>query len=93
MILGKNYAVNISKDGQGRLYYGMRMNYYPKGETQQKDEGFSVVKTIEPLKGKLTEGFPAGSMMKVTITVSSNQDRHFVVVDDPVPAGFPPLLQ
>ena len=85
---GKEYPVTFKKNGAGRLYYGMRMNYYPKGETLQKDEGFSVIKTIEPLKGKSTGTYSTGSMMKVTITVSSNQDRHFVVVDDPVPAGF-----
>jgi uncharacterized protein YfaS (alpha-2-macroglobulin family) len=88
LTLGKNYPVKFTKDGTGRLYYGMRMSYYPKGETQQKDEGFSVIKTIEPLKGKLTGPFTTGTMMKVTLTISSNQDRHFVVVDDPVPAGF-----
>jgi len=27
-------------------------------------------------------------MLKVTLTVSSRQYRHFVVVDDPVPAGY-----
>jgi uncharacterized protein YfaS (alpha-2-macroglobulin family) len=88
MTLGKNYAVNISKDGQGRLYYGIRMNYYPKGQTPAKDEGYSVVKVIEALDSSKTTIYSPGSIMKVTITVSSNQYRHFVVVDDPVPAGF-----
>jgi hypothetical protein len=58
------------------------------GETPQKSEGFSVVKTMEPLSGGADSIFTAGTMMKVAITVSSNQDRHFVVVEDPVPAGF-----
>lgn len=86
--LGKQYPVNISKDGQGRLYYGIRMNYYPKGETPAKDEGFSVVKVIETLDGSRTDIYTPGSILKVTLTISSNQYRHFVVVDDPVPAGF-----
>jgi uncharacterized protein YfaS (alpha-2-macroglobulin family) len=64
------------------------MNYYPKGETQAKDEGYSVIKVIETLDGAKVDAYTPGSILKVTLTVSSNQYRHFVVVDDPVPAGF-----
>jgi hypothetical protein len=85
---GKEYPIDYSKDGNGRLYYGIRMNYFPKSATPQKFEGFSVVKTIEPLSGPSDSILTTGSMMKVSITVSSSQDRHFVVVEDPVPAGF-----
>ena len=88
LIPGKNYPVTFTKDGTGRLYYGVRMNYYPKGETQEKDEGFSVVKTVEPLKGTAPDTLVPGAFMKVTITVASSQARQFVVVDDPVPAGW-----
>ena len=88
LTLGKNYSVSLTKDGPGRLYYGLRMNYYPKGETQAKDEGFSIVKTITSIDGTESETYIPGTMMKVTLTMSSNQDRHFVVVEDPVPAGM-----
>jgi uncharacterized protein YfaS (alpha-2-macroglobulin family) len=88
LTLGKNYPVRLTKDGPGRLYYGLRMNYYPKGETQAKDEGYSIVKTIAPLDGTAADTYNPGTMMKVTLTVSSNQDRHFMVVEDPVPAGM-----
>jgi len=88
LTLGRNYPIRLTKDGPGRLYYGLRMNYYPKGETQAKEEGFSIVKTIAPLDGTESNTFNPGTMMKVTLTVSSNQDRHFVVVEDPVPAGM-----
>jgi uncharacterized protein YfaS (alpha-2-macroglobulin family) len=85
---GKDHTVTLTKDGAGRLYYGIRMNYYPTGETVAKEEGFSVVKTIETLTGAPADSVPPGAMLKVTITVSSRQYRHFVVVDDPVPAGY-----
>ncbi len=88
LTLGKKYPVKISKDGAGRLYYGIRMNYYPKGKTLPKEEGFSVVKTVESLNGKKISSYTPGMTVKVTITVTTKQDRHFVVVDDPVPAGF-----
>jgi uncharacterized protein YfaS (alpha-2-macroglobulin family) len=85
---GKEYPVKLTKEGPGRLYYGIRMNYYPMGETQAKEEGFSVVKTVQTLTGAPVDTIAPGAMLKVTLTVSSRQYRHFVVVDDPVPAGF-----
>ena len=85
---GKEYAVNLRKDGPGRLYYGIRMNYYPTGETVAKEEGYSVFKTVETLGGDPADTVTPGAMLRVTLTVSSRQYRHFVVVDDPVPAGF-----
>ena len=88
LTMGQNYPVKISKDGTGRLYYGIRMNYYPKGATLAKEEGLSVVKTIQTMDGKNVDTFVPGMTVKITLTVSSRQDRHFVVVDDPIPAGF-----
>ncbi|HTO94968.1 MAG TPA: alpha-2-macroglobulin family protein, partial [Bacteroidota bacterium] len=85
---GKDYAIDLTKTGPGRLYYGIRMNYYPTGETVAKEEGFSVVKSVETLNGAAADTVTSGAMLKVTLTVSSKQYRHFVVVDDPVPAGY-----
>ncbi len=85
----------VSKTGAGRLYYTIRMTYAPKrGMTiQPKDEGFKITKTYEDLKGNpVADGkFKAGEMYKITLTVSSAQDRYFVAVDDPLPAGFEPI--
>jgi uncharacterized protein YfaS (alpha-2-macroglobulin family) len=88
MTPGKDTPIALTKEGQGRLYYGIRMNYYPAGETTAKDEGFSIIKTIETLSGSKADTVTPGAILKVTLTVSSSQYRHFVVVDDPVPAGF-----
>ncbi|MEX2190381.1 MAG: MG2 domain-containing protein, partial [Bacteroidota bacterium] len=90
LVQGAEYPIDITKNGPGRLYYTIRMNYYPKGESKAKEEGYSITKRIEPVEGELaTDGsFAAGSVARVTLTVSTNQERNFVVVDDPVPAGF-----
>ncbi len=87
---GKEYPVDVKKAGAGRLYYGVRMNFYPKAAAIAKEEGFSIIKTVEPVKGGAMKngGFAAGSMVRVTLSVVTNQERHFVVVDDPLPAGF-----
>ena len=89
-IPGGSVPLDIVKDGQGRMYYTMRLNYFLKGMSEAKDEGFSVTKTIEHLKigtdSSLSIGI--GKIARVTLTVSTKQDRPFVVIDDPIPAGF-----
>ncbi|GJQ21940.1 MAG: peptidase inhibitor [Bacteroidia bacterium] len=90
LVLGADYPIDIAKTGPGRLYYTIRMNYYPKGESRAKEEGFSITKSVEPVEGApAADGsFRAGSVARVKLTISTNQERNFVVVDDPVPAGF-----
>ncbi len=86
----KQLPVVISKSGQGTLYYGIRMNYYPRRDSLPRDEGIAILKTISPIGGSPQSSgkFGAGLVYKVTLTVVTPQERHFVVVDDPLPAGF-----
>jgi uncharacterized protein YfaS (alpha-2-macroglobulin family) len=90
LIPNTNYPIGISREGQGRLYYTLRMNYYPKGESKAKEEGLSVLKSMETQKEPTAAGsnFKAGTVVKVTLTVIANQARNYVVVEDPLPAGF-----
>jgi uncharacterized protein YfaS (alpha-2-macroglobulin family) len=87
---GKEYDVDIEKQGTGRLYYGVRMNYYPKATQGAADEGIEVTKTMEAVPAQEGKGdrFAPGTLVRVTIAVTVGQERHFVVVDDPLPAGF-----
>ncbi|OYV85134.1 MAG: hypothetical protein B7Z63_05925, partial [Ignavibacteriae bacterium 37-53-5] len=91
---GKELPVRIEKTGPGLLYYGIRMNYYPTRDTLVRDEGIAVIKTISTMDGKPvgqnSSGdyvLSAGSMYKVTLRIVVPQQRNFVVVDDPLPAG------
>ncbi len=85
---GKQMSVNIEKRGDGRLYYGMRMLYAPKRELKPRDEGIAVFKVMEPLtQGSTGNELSAGKIYKVTLSVITSQERNFVVVDDPLPAG------
>ncbi len=82
--------VVFEKTGTGRLYYDFRMIYAPKGELEPREEGIYVEKKIEPFKtGSIDENtFDLSGQYKITIKVKTQQERHFVVVDDPLPAGF-----
>jgi len=87
---GKQYPLEITKDGKGRLYYGLRLTYYPMGPGQEKEEGMSVRKSLELREqgAAATEQFKTGTVVRVTLTFTTNQDRNYVVIDDPLPAGF-----
>ncbi|HTY07891.1 MAG TPA: MG2 domain-containing protein, partial [Candidatus Edwardsbacteria bacterium] len=85
---GRQLPVDIAKDGAGRLYYGLRMVYAPLDPVKVRNEGLSVSKKITTISGdSAVTQFQAGQVYKVTLTVTSTQDRHYVVVDDPLPAG------
>jgi alpha-2-macroglobulin len=88
--IGRPTPVTIAKSGPGRVYYGVRMNYYPQGAQPPKEEGLSVSKTIdvEDSQHDLKAPFSAGTIARITLTVLTNQARNFIVLDDPVPAGF-----
>ena len=82
--------VAFDKIGKGRLYYDLRMIYAPRGRLGARAEGLALEKTIESFKsGKISgDDYDLSGRYKVTIKVKTDQERHFVVVDDPLPSGF-----
>lgn len=92
---GKELPVQMKKDGPGIMYAGLRMAYFPKEEAKVRDEGIAVLKTMELFNDDSRVGnessnlsFAPGSIMKITLRVVTPQQRNFVVVDDPLPAGL-----
>jgi alpha-2-macroglobulin len=82
--------LEIGKKGPGRLYYELRMIYAPNGELPERSEGMAVEKTIIRMKDNsaATGIFNMGEKYMVKLKVKTDQERHFVVLDDPLPAGF-----
>jgi uncharacterized protein YfaS (alpha-2-macroglobulin family) len=85
---GKEIPLTIGKTGEGTLYYGVRLTYAPKKALIPRDEGFAVYKMITTLDGKPLGDIKAGQLVMVTLQVLVPQESLFVVVDDPLPAGF-----
>lgn len=75
----------LKKSGSGRTYYGYRMKFLAQPRTEPAREGFEITRTVKPLSGKTLK---AGDKALVTVTVKTPQDRMFVAVNSPVPAGF-----
>ncbi len=84
----RDLPVKISKTGPGTLYYGLRLTYVPKQALQARDEGMAVYKTLTTLDGKPLAEIKAGQTVLVTLQVLVPKESLFVVVDDPLPAGF-----
>jgi len=85
---GKSVPVNFDKAGQGRLYYTLRLVYAPTDPRPARDEGISVFKSISPVEGNPTEDFKAGTVYKVTLSIVTPVERHFVIVQDNLAGGF-----
>jgi uncharacterized protein YfaS (alpha-2-macroglobulin family) len=81
-------AVAITKAGLGRLYYDMRMIYAPLKLDKPLNSGFKVERKVEPFYATKDKEFTAGQKLKVTLTVTTEQDRPFAVLEDFLPAGF-----
>ena len=85
---GKTLPLKFEKQGPGILYYGARLTYALRDKLEPRDEGFAVYKTISSLDGKPLESIKAGSLVAVTLQIVLPKESLFVVIDDPLPAGF-----
>ena len=85
---GQPLSFRAEKTGSGLFYYGLRMTYAPLRKLEARDEGFAVYKTISGLGGAPLTTVKAGSLVVVTLEIAVPKESLFVVVDDPLPAGF-----
>jgi len=81
----------IRKQGSGRIYYTLCMNYALKEKPYPFDAGFYVWKEITSLDGRPVRKYKRGEVYKVVLHVVTPETRLFAVVDDPLPAGFAPV--
>jgi len=95
--------VLLAKDGPGKLYYRLGLRYAPADLLMKAEsQGFSVFRSYEPLAQggdpvdpasvrRLPDGsyeIKAGALVRVNLTLVAKDRANFVVVDDPLPAGF-----
>ncbi len=86
---GENLALNIEKSGTGKLYYGIRLAYFPTYALEPRDNGIALSKKIEPLSGTSKDGsVKAGDVVKITLQVAVSEEMHFVAINDALAAGL-----
>ena len=90
----------VSKEGEGRLYYRIAMNYAPADLNLKAAEyGFTVGRTYEAIDHpedvtRDAEGvwhIKAGARVRVRLSLVAPARRYHVALTDPLPAGFESL--
>ncbi|MFN8458851.1 MAG: alpha-2-macroglobulin, partial [Anaerolineae bacterium] len=79
------------EEGQGRLYYAAYLTYYkPVEEVKALDRGVIVSRQYtltDDAEGKPITEAKVGDIIQVKLTIIAPNDLHYVVVEDPFPAG------
>ena len=95
---GKKAQVKLEREGQGRLYYTVRLAYSEKNaKANAINAGIEVKREYHVERnGKwLRLGNPltlkTGELVRVDLYVSLPAPRYFVVVNDPIPGGLEPV--
>ncbi|MGQ4810509.1 hypothetical protein NKDENANG_03981 [Candidatus Entotheonellaceae bacterium PAL068K] len=95
---GRRARVTLERQGNGRVYYTMRIRYAPlAAHTSRVNAGLDLRREYSVERGGqwVLLGNPLrlkrGEQVRVDIYLSLPTARHFVVVDDPVPGGLEPL--
>lgn len=87
----------LDKQGSGRLYYRIGMNYAPKNlKLAPADYGFTVLREYEAVDNaddvkQNTDGswtFKSGARVRVRLTMVASARRYHVALVDPLPAGL-----
>jgi uncharacterized protein YfaS (alpha-2-macroglobulin family) len=92
--------LTIQKDGKGRLYYRIGMDYAPANlKLDAADYGFVVQRTYEAVDDPNdvvrekdgTWRMKAGSRVRVKLSMVNENRRYHVALVDPMPAGLEPM--
>ncbi|HZF40227.1 MAG TPA: hypothetical protein VE715_15480, partial [Blastocatellia bacterium] len=90
----------LSKEGAGRLYYRIGMNYSPTSlQLKPADYGFTVTRVYEAIDDpndvrRQEDGtwrIKAGAQVRVRLTMVATARRYHVALVDPLPAGLETL--
>ena len=85
---GKDNALQIKKTGKGVLYYDLLLSYLVSADRLPPlEQGMGIEREIAPV-GNAPKDLTVGNTYKVTLTITVPQDRHFVAVESPLPAGL-----
>jgi uncharacterized protein YfaS (alpha-2-macroglobulin family) len=96
----KEGNLTVAKEGQGRLYFRLGMQYAPTDlRLPPTDQGFTVLRTYEPVEDdadvkKDETGvwhFKAGKKVRARVTMVAPSRRYHVALVDPIPAGIEPM--
>lgn len=101
--MGTAQQFRVQASGTGRAYYSALLTQWVAPPTESVSQGLEVNRTMQRLDDTgdtvgavFRAGDPnavavSGELYLVTLRLSSPTDRHYIVVDDPLPAGLEPV--
>ncbi|MCL7451450.1 MAG: Ig-like domain-containing protein [Anaerolineae bacterium] len=88
-------APAAGQTGEGQLYYSAYLRYYlPAEQIQALDRGIVVARQYSPAEteaggvARYVDTAQVGDVIQVKLTLIAPTDLYYVVVEDPLPAGF-----
>jgi len=91
--LAKIQPGTLAIESNGKVHYSVQLTEARTDPAAQpQDNGFAVTRSyLDPETGAPITAFKAGQLIKVKVQVTTGQDRNYVAVVDPLPAGFEPV--
>ncbi|MBU2547421.1 MAG: hypothetical protein KKB20_03330 [Proteobacteria bacterium] len=96
--IGQRVPLELSLDGEGTAYYTVRLRYASeKPDLEPRQSGFALTRTYtvvgggDPSEVNPTVTFNRGDLVRVDVTLLVPSERHWVVLDDRLPAGLEPI--
>lgn len=89
--IGKENKLQLTKSGEGNLYYNVNLKYYlPFSEIKPLEQGIVVVREFVDSKGNIlpTDAVDENTEMWVRLIIVAPEERHFVIIEDTLPAGL-----
>ena len=89
--IGGESNLRITKSGEGNLYYNINLKYYlPFTEIKPLEQGMVVVREFVDSKGHILpiDTINENSESWVRLIIVAPEERHFVVIEDILPAGL-----
>ena len=80
----------LEPTGKGRLYYSVYLRYFlPVEDVKALSRGIIVARQYSPVDDpeRYVDGAQVGDVIKVKLTIIAPSSLHYVVVEDPLPAG------
>src|SRR5512137_994131 len=87
----ERHAPQTGQTGKGQLYYSAYLRYYlPVDQVQALDRGIVVARQYSPVDSpkEYVDTAQVGDVIQVKLTIIAPTDLYYVVLEDPLPAGF-----
>jgi uncharacterized protein YfaS (alpha-2-macroglobulin family) len=86
--------IKITRQGKGAVYFSARLTNYESATLKTgADNGLHITRTYQVRNAKgywrdVEGAIPIGELVRVNVLIKAPQELHYVLLEDPAPAGF-----